>query len=255
MGVAAWLSVLSAMRAVHCAITHLRSRCQYTCVRACVHLPDDAPRDMEGVCALAEPSKRHGYVREMNALPIVRALQAGNDRAQRIASAIIAADRDLRFLSDEELGLIEREVAGDDEADGAMLRRNAALIMRDFKGTIVEGAKETLEAEMPRILTEGVLASARVAGAYWEEVKHLHRLAHYATAAGVAKFADEEQAAMLHRALAREGIEGEVIGMSLMAMQKRSNFLCKCSQAAPKCWVASHYAFSHLIETVVAEAA
>ena len=90
-----------------------------------------------------------------------------------------------------------------------------------------------------------------MATAYLQELLHLLRLLHYATASGVASFTDSEQVRLLRKALMRQKIDGTILRMSLVAMQKRANFLCKCSQAEPKCWVASHYAFIHLIEALV----
>ena len=143
-----------------------------------------------GICALTAPSKMHGYVREMNAMPIIQALQQGNDRAQRIAALVIEADRELRFLTDQELRAIQAELAAGDSAEGALLRAAAARMMRDFQGTIVEGAKEAVAEEAPGALSRpGPLADARVAQAYWDELNHLLRLSHYAAAAAVASFA------------------------------------------------------------------
>eukprot|EP00802_Teleaulax_amphioxeia_P023127 Tamp_23661.p1 GENE.Tamp_23661~~Tamp_23661.p1 ORF type:complete len:276 (+),score=89.95 Tamp_23661:91-828(+) len=204
-----------------------------------------------GICALTAPSKMHGYVREMNAMPIIQALQQGNDRAQRIAALVIEADRELRFLTDQELRAIQAELAAGDSAEGALLRAAAARMMRDFQGTIVEGAKEAVAEEAPGALSPpGPLADARVAQAYWDELSHLLRLSHYAAAAAVASFAVPQQSAMLRTALEKQGISEHVLRLSLVSIQKRSNFLCKCSQEAPKCWVASHYALLHLIESL-----
>jgi hypothetical protein len=80
-----------------------------------------------GLCALAAPSRTFGHVREMNAMPIIQALYQGNDRAQRIAALIIEADRELRFLTDQELSAIQAELAAGDSAEGALLRAAAAV--------------------------------------------------------------------------------------------------------------------------------
>lgn len=118
-----------------------------------------------GLCALAAPSKRYGYVREMNAMPLVIALQKGNDRARRIADIIITADAELRFLNDNELRAIELEIATGDNPEGALLRSTAAKILRDFQATIVEGAKEAISEEMPAVVADGgELANEDVAG-------------------------------------------------------------------------------------------
>ena len=147
-----------------------------------------------GLCALTKPSKNYGYVREINAMPIVEALQKGNERAQRIAALIIEADRELRFLTDQELSAIGTELAaGEQNAEGAHLRASAARIMRDFQGTIVEGAKESIADKEPGTLSPaGALASEQVAQAFWEELRHLLRLSHYAAAAAVAAYTDDQ---------------------------------------------------------------
>lgn len=80
-----------------------------------------------GLCALAAPSRTFGHVREMNAMPIIQALYQGNDRAQRIAALIIEADKELRFLTDQELSAIQAELAAGDSAEGALLRAAAAV--------------------------------------------------------------------------------------------------------------------------------
>jgi hypothetical protein len=202
-----------------------------------------------GLCSLEAPSRKYGFVREMNAAPMVAALETGNQRAQDIAKHIIAADLELRFLSDRELADIEAKLAEGDNAEGAMLRRTAATIMRDFQKSIVEGAKEALASEMPMALSS---ASPQVAAAFHDELLHLLRLSQYAAAAAVASFTDERQADMLLGALERQGIDRQALLLSLGSMQKRANFLCKNALASPtsspKCWVACHFALLHLSE-------
>ena len=198
-----------------------------------------------GLCSLEAPSRKYGYVREMNAAPMVAALEMGNQRAQDIAKHIIAADLELRFLTDDELADIEAKLAEGDSAEGAMLRRTAAVIMRDFQKSIVEGAKEAEPAALSS-------ASPRVAAAFHDELLHLLRLSHFAVAAAVTSFTDERQADMLLSALERQSIDRQVLLSSLGSMQKRANFLCKNALASPtsspKCWVACHFALLHLSE-------
>jgi len=66
-------------------------------------------------------------------------------------------------------------------------------MMRDFQGTIVEGAKEAIMEEAPGALaSSGALGAPHVAQAYWDELRHLLRLCHYAAAAAVASFTDKQ---------------------------------------------------------------
>ena len=66
-------------------------------------------------------------------------------------------------------------------------------MMRDFQGTIVEGAKEAIMEEAPGALaSSGALGAPHVAQAYWDELRHLLRLCHYASAAAVASFTDKQ---------------------------------------------------------------
>ena len=211
-----------------------------------------------GICSLEAPHKRYGYVREVNAAPMVAALEMGTDRARRIAERIVAADLELRFLSDDDLAAIEAQLAAGDNAEGAMLRRTAAVMMRDFQKSIVEGAGEALAEELPAVVEEPApLASPGVAAAFDDELLHLLRLSHYAVAAGVATFADTEQSGMLLGALERQGINKQALRVALGSMQKRANFLCKSAAASPtsspKCWVACHFAFLHLLERLAAD--
>ena len=206
-----------------------------------------------GLCALEPPSKRYGYVRQMNAQSLVLAMNS--DSSGGVAEVLRAADAEQRFLTDADLQAIQAALSANTRAaEGAVLRRAAAVMLRDFQRTIVEGAEESVKEELLKAVEPGRergLTAEEVATAYLQELLHLLRLVHYATASGVASFTDSEQVRLLREALMRHKIDGTILRMSLVGMQKRANFLCKCSQAEPKCWVASHYAFIHLIEALV----
>ncbi|EKX51423.1 hypothetical protein GUITHDRAFT_66095, partial [Guillardia theta CCMP2712] len=167
-----------------------------------------------------------------------------------IQEFVLAADEDMRFFNDSEMSRIETALASTGSADGAKIRRVAARIMRDFQGTILEGAQERLAELQPELVKEGgMLYPPNRAQAFWEELKHLLRLAHYATAIGTREYTRSRDVTAFREMLSQIDIPRALVVESLQAMQLRAGYLCsRCAKESPESWVASFSSLQHLID-------
>mmetsp|Transcript_16891 Transcript_16891/g.40725 ORF Transcript_16891/g.40725 Transcript_16891/m.40725 type:complete len:128 (-) Transcript_16891:67-450(-) len=115
-------------------------------------------------------------------------------------------------------------------------------MMRDFQGTIVEGAVAKVPEALEGIMgAGGALQPQARQTALSEEMRDILRTCHYATALGTsATFSSEGVAATLNQAEAL-AIPATVLSVAVDGLQRQTATICRYSNEAKECWVAGYH--------------